>query len=72
MKAPAGYYPANQLFQHVVMAGCSIVCMACGADGRLPLPRDDSYSRSVEDFIEQHRLCNAARMAQDPGFRGAA
>lgn len=69
MKAPAGFYPANQLIQHVVMAGCEIRCLACGAVGRLPLPRAADYGRQVENHLGRHRLCASAGTASDPSFR---
>ncbi len=61
MRAPAGFYPAhpaNELYKHVVMAGCVIVCLACRAEGRLPSPRDvHAYDRDVEAFILKHKAC---------------
>jgi hypothetical protein len=64
-RPPAGYYVANSLVVHVVMAGCSIVCLACQSEeGRLPLPRDPKYSSAVDEYLERHRLCAAAEGAR--------
>lgn len=69
-RPPAGFYPANLLVGHVVMAGCSIVCTACGHEGRLPFPKDASYSAVVDEYLERHRLCASAGTASDPRVNG--
>jgi len=65
-RAPAGFHPANALAVHVVMAGSSITCLACGHEDRLPLPRDPKYSSAVDEYLERHRLCQAAGQGAKP------
>jgi hypothetical protein len=58
-RPPAGHWPVNQLFPWVVVAGCSLACSVCGAEGRAPLPKTDpvAYSRRLEGWLLQHRGC---------------
>jgi predicted small lipoprotein YifL len=47
------------VLQHIVSAGAAIVCLGCGTEGRLPLPKADNYADAVQAFDEAHRLCRA-------------
>ena len=59
VRAPAGFYPVNALRPHVVMAGTSLVCCACGAEGKAPLPKDvTAYNAAVAAFLELHKGCD--------------
>lgn len=58
-RCPPGFWPACELYKHVVMAGSSLACLACGAEGKTGvLPRDVSaYNGAVETFLQEHRTC---------------
>lgn len=56
---PAGHFPINVLFPHVVVAGCSLVCGHCAATGRAPLPRAAGYGAALEAWLAEHRDCPA-------------
>lgn len=56
-RAPAGHWPIDARRPWATVAGCSLACAACGAEGRAPLPRDAGYSAAVEAWAAEHRLC---------------
>jgi hypothetical protein len=73
IRPPAGYYSLSMMHTHIVAAGCVLVCLHCGAEGRAPIPRlhPDLYSAACERFIAAHRACCPAAEV-DLLHRGAA
>jgi hypothetical protein len=56
--ALAGHFPISALFPWATVAGSSLHCAACGAEGRAPLPHDvANYNRVVEGFLQEHKAC---------------
>ena len=53
----AGHYAINERWPWATVAGCSLHCTRCGAEGRAPLPRDGqaTYNAAVEGFLAEHR-----------------
>ena len=57
-RCPPGFYPANELHKHVVMAGLEFACLACGAEAKTPmLPSQPGYNDAVEAWLSEHRRC---------------
>ena len=62
-RPPAGHYPINTLFPHVLVAGSSMFCAGCGTTGTAPLPREATYNLAVETFLRQHKRCGMGQAA---------
>ena len=56
-RPPAGFYPISEMYKHAVVAGCALLCLACGAEAKTMLPRQLGYSGAVEGFLQEHRDC---------------
>jgi len=59
-RTPAGFYAIDCRWPWATIAGASAHCGTCGAEGRLPLPRDPRYSAAVTAFLESHKHSEAA------------
>jgi hypothetical protein len=58
-RTPAGHWPLDARYPHVVVAGCSLACTACGARASAPLPRDvAAYNAAAARFLEAHKRCS--------------
>lgn len=58
-RAPAGYFALDIRYGHLVVAGAVAVCLNCGCEEKLPIPRlaPVAYSKACEDLIERHKNC---------------
>ena len=56
-RTPAGHWPIDARYPWATIAGSSLHCADCGAEGKAPLPREAGYSQAVESFLLQHRGC---------------
>lgn len=59
MRAPAGFWPLDIRYQHVLGAGCVLLCIRCGVEAHGPIPRLDpsGYNSMAEDFLREHKGC---------------
>ena len=55
LRAPAGHWPIDVRWPHVVVAGSSLACGGCGSRAQAPLPREAGYSAAVETFLREHK-----------------
>jgi hypothetical protein len=56
---PAGYFPLDIRYRHVLAARCVLLCTACGVEAHGPIPRlhPAEYNRTCERFLHEHRRC---------------
>lgn len=54
---PAGSWPVSELWPHVLLAGRSLSCSACGSRATTPPPRAPDFGAAIELFLARHRAC---------------
>jgi hypothetical protein len=60
-RPPAGFFPLDVRYGHVLGAGQVLYCARCHVEAHGPVPRTApaEYSRMCEQFIEEHKHCSA-------------